>query len=297
MRLQNVKRLLIFAPNPNGSDPTLEQIRAKFGIDPDGTNFYYGINQTNVDDSSGLPSALNPTHRAFLDALLASTITSSSDEKTLVLGVEPPSKKGEPGFDKPYAFVAANTDLVERLATDLAAYQQRARKASKRLNIIIRYASEMNDGSQAQGHDPAGFKSTFAQVRKIFSRNAHDAHFSFSPALRADIVEDSIAHYWPGDEHVDIIGGTWYIAKPEQRTLSIACLRSYFLQRKDAGKPFGLDELGGCDAKGTHNDPVIQDMLHEIEQLELKKVSFLYATIFLGCKYGKDATLGFLRPK
>jgi hypothetical protein len=155
----------------------------------------------------------------------------------------------------------------------------------------------MNDGSQAQGHDPAGFKSTFTQVRTIFSRGAPDALFSFSPALRADIVEDSITHYWPGDQYVDIIGGTWYIAKPEQRTLSIACMRSYFLQRLDVHKPFGLDEFGGCDANGTHNDPVIEDMLHEIEQLELKKVSFLYATIFLGGKYGKDATLGFLRSK
>lgn len=296
MRIRNVKRLLIFAPNRHGSDPTLEQIRAKFGIAPAGTNFYYGINKTNVDDASGLPSALNPTHRAFLDALLASTIASPDDDKTLVLGVEPP-KKGEPGSDKPYAFVAGNIDLVERLATDLAGYQQRARQAGKRLNIIIRYASEMNDGSQSQGHDPAGFKSTFAQVRTVFSRNAPDARFSFSPALRADIVEDSIAHYWPGNQYVDIIGGTWYIAKPEQRALSIACMRSYFLQRIDAGKPFGLDELGGCDANGTHNDPVIEDMLHEIEQLEFGKVSFLYATIFLGGNYGTDATLSFLHSK
>lgn len=84
MQLNNVTRLLLFAEAAGGQVLTLEQLAAKYGLEPAGTNFYYGINQANVDDSGGTSSALNPTHRAFFDAFLTSLKASSDPEKTVM---------------------------------------------------------------------------------------------------------------------------------------------------------------------------------------------------------------------
>lgn len=290
MKLANIDRLLVFREDAGGHVLGLDQLQQRYGLDPDGTNFYYGINQANVDDSEGTASALNPTHTAFLDGLLLALRNSPDDEKTLMLGVEPPDTSN------PYAFVAAHIDLVERLARDLNEYQEQALESGKRLNIVVRYASEMNDGGQSQGHNPAGFKSTFVQVSHAFRQNAPNILLAFSPALRADLPEALIAQYWPGDEYVDIISGTWYIGAPSQITSSEANMRAYFIHRLGVGKGFGLDEVGGSNATGTSNDAVLQRMLHDIEALQMQNVSFKYATLFLASKWGTDATLAFMRP-
>lgn len=290
MNIDNIDRLLIFREDSAGHVLGLDELQQKYGIDPGGTNFYYGINQANVDDSEGTTSALNPTHRAFMDGLLAALRKSPDDEKMLMLGVEPPD------VSFPYGFVASHIDLVERLADDLNGYQLQALESGKRLNIVVRYASEMNDGGQSQGHDPTGYKSTFVQVRHAFAQRAPKVLLAFSPALRADLPEELIAQYWPGDDYVDIISGTWYIGSPSQSEASESNMRSYFLHRVGAGKGFGLDEVGGCNAAGAGNDAVLQQMLHFIEGLQMQNVSFKYATLFLASKWGTDATLGFLRP-
>lgn len=295
MQIKNIDRLLIFREDSAGKELTLEQLQTEYGMDPAGTNFYYGINQKNVDDADGLPSALNGDHRAFFNSFLDSLIAGQDDEKMIMLGVEPPGDE-DPNASTPYRFVANHIDLVERLANDLAQYQHKALSAGKRLNIVVRYASEMNDGSQNQGHDPAAYKSTFIQVRKALSTSAPKVLLAFSPALRADLPEELIGQYWPGDEYVDVISGTWYIGSPSQRVASEANMRAYFLHRAAAGKPFGIDELGGCNASGAGNDATLQVMLHDIAALQMQNVAFKYVTIFLQSKWGKDATLAFLRP-
>ena len=296
MQIKNIHRLLLFREDPGQKPLTLEQLQARYGIDPAGTNFYYGINEANVADSDGLPSALGADHRAFLNSFLSSLKASPDDEKMLMLGVEPPDDASNK--NKPYAFVAAHIDLVERLANDLAQYQQQALAAGKRMNIVVRYASEMNDGSQSQGHDPVGYKSTFVQVRHAFTTKAPKILLAFSPALRADLPEELIAQYWPGDDYVDVISGTWYVGNNAQQAGSEANMRAYFRHRLDKGKAFGLDEVGGCTVEaGGGNDTMLQEMLHYIESLQMQKISFRYATLFLACKWGIDATLAFLRPK
>jgi hypothetical protein len=291
MRIKNINRVLLFREDKAGHVATLEELQAKYGIDPDGTNFYYGINKINVDNFAARGTALNPTHEAFYDALLASLQDSPDDEKTLMLGVEPPDD-----IPQPYAYVNAHMDLVAQLAADLADVQARAGAEGKRLNIVVRYASEMNDTHQSQGGNPSAFKSTFAQVRHAFAEGAPSVLLSFSPALRADLAEALITQYWPGDEFVDVIGGTWYIGAPGQRAASIANMRAYFIHRLGTGKSFALSEMGGCNAAGKGNDVVLQDMFHQLEALQLQNVSFKYVTVFLAAKWGKDATLKFLRP-
>ena len=290
MQIKNVDRLLIFNEDTAGHVATLEALQQRYGVDPAGTNFYYGINQINVDNFTARHIALNPTHQAFLDTLLTSLQNSPDDEKTLMLGLEPPDD-----IPHPYAFVDAHMDVVRQLAFDLAEVQGRASAMNKRLNIAVRYASEMNDVHQSQGGNPLAFKSTFAQVRHAFAEAAPSILLSFSPALRADLAEALIGEYWPGDQFVDVIGGTWYIGAPGQRAASIANMRAYFLHRVGAAKPFALSEMGGCNAAGAGNDAVLQDMFHQVEALQLQSVSFRYLTVFLASKWGTDATLKFLQ--
>jgi hypothetical protein len=279
----------MFRTEPSGRELTLEELGTKYGLTPDGTNFYYGINQVNVDAfaSTDSTTALTEQHRAFFDGVLKSLGAGTADETTVVLGVEPPSDRRNP---YQYDFVIAHLDLVRQLASDLDDLQQQARDLGKRLNIAIRYASEMND----KRSDPVKYKSTFIQVRAAFQESAPTVLFSFSPALRADLPESQITEYWPGSQYVDLIGGTWYIHGEEQRSPSLANMRAYFLHRVAANKPFGLSEIGGGNATYQQNDDTLAFMFHELESLQLQDVSFKYVTVFLASHWGTDTTLQFL---
>lgn len=118
--------------------------------------------------------------------------------------------------------------------------------------------------------------------------------FSFSPALRVGLPEADIEQYWPGDNYVDVIGGTWYIGGAEQRAGSLQNMQRYFIHRKDAGRPLALSEVGGCNAGHTGNDAVLEDMITQLRALEVEGISFDYATMFLQSKWATDATLAFL---
>jgi hypothetical protein len=295
MLLTNVDRILTFREDAGGLVLSIPELEGRYQISPVGTNYYYGINEANVAATLGKSSALTAQHRPFFDALLNYVKQSSADEVMLMLGVEPP-ETDEPETD-PYAFVETHIDLVERLASDLDWYQQQADDVGKRPLIVTRYASEMNDQSQSKGRNPAAFKSTFVAVRQVFLSRAPRVLMAFSPALRADLPQDSISQYWPGDENVDIISGTWYMGSAEQRDASESHMREYFLQRLGLNKGFGLDEVGGCDATGGGNDSMLRQMLNTVESLQMQNVIFKYATLFLADKWGTDATLSFLRSK
>lgn len=172
-------------------------------------------------------------------------------------------------------------DLVEKLAAELDRFQQQVFGTGKRLTIVVRYASEMNDPGQPQGRDPANFKSTFAIVHAAFRSRASGVLIAFSAALQADLPEDRIQQFWPGDDNVDIISGTWYIGSPEQRLTSHANMKTYLTSRAGLGKGFGLDEIGGCDAAGTDNDATLRGILNDVEALQLQNVTLKYATLFV----------------
>lgn len=296
MQLKNIDRILLFRTDGAGNELTLEDLQAKYGFEPDGANIYYGL-APNLANFNETGKALNANHNAFFNAMLTSLAASDRDEKTVVLGLEPPDTNS-------FTFVSANQPLIAQLATELAAFQAQALADGngKRLNIVIRYTSEMNAGDTKGWQDPAGYKTTFVQSRLAFAKAAPSVLFSFSPALRADIDESQIAQYWPGDQYVDVVGGTWYIGRDADRAASTATMRAYFLHRVGTGKTLALSELGGCNPGpnkhvGVGNDQQLQGMLHELEALQLQNISFKYVTIFLDDKYGSDATLAFLRPQ
>ncbi len=144
------------------------------------------------------------------------------------------------------------------------------------------------------GQQSGRFKTTFQQVRTAFREEAPEILFAFSPALRFDTNEAVLTNYWPGDEFVDIIAGTWYVHGAAQFPNAKTVLRAYCLHRVGTSKPFGIDELSGRDDGNVANDQYISNMLHELEALQLQNVSFKYVTLFLSAPWGKDATLGLL---
>ena len=58
MQINNIDRVLCFAKE-SGQVRSLESLEGRYGFEPDGTNFYYGINPTNRDRFNGDGEALN----------------------------------------------------------------------------------------------------------------------------------------------------------------------------------------------------------------------------------------------
>jgi hypothetical protein len=305
MALGNIDRVLCFAKDPqSGRVLSLDRLQERFGFEPDGTNFYYGINRQNRDRFTVDGAALNQiSHRPFFDEMLAALQTSEAQEKTVVLGVEPPQQSD------PFGFVAESEALVTSLAQELGQIQAAAREAGKSLNIAIRYASEMNDTSLSSGHQsnlyagqPEKYKSSFRSVREIFRSQAPEILFAFSPAIRRDLNEPGLSSYWPGDDFVDLISCTWYIGASGQTQGAVAFMKAYALHREMKGKPFAIDELGGCETfvdnhgqeHGRNCDAVRGMMLRQLLELADEGIRFNYVTLFLEGKWGEDATRGFM---
>src|SRR5262249_13181802 len=137
MKVANINRLLLFR-NEEGEELTQGQLTTRFGFEPDGSNLYYGFNSINLDHFLSTGQALNPGHAGFFDDIQASFDIGGQSEKTVVLGVEPSAPDT---FD----FVAVNRMMTRALARELNDEQSKARERGRRLPIVIRYASEMNE--------------------------------------------------------------------------------------------------------------------------------------------------------
>lgn len=106
--------------------------------------------------------------------------------------------------------------------------------------------------------------------------------------------ESAIAQYWPGDQYVDVVGGTWYIGSATQRDVSLSNMRKYFIHRQNTAKAFALSEVGGCSAGDAGNYAALEDMLRQLQAMAAECFSFDYVTLFLQSKWATDATLAFL---
>ena len=274
----------------------------------DGCNTYYGINKVNVAlfECSGKTEALNMRHVSVLNALVAELHASTKNQYTLNISLEPLEEV------KPYDYVANHLDLVKRLAQELDACQKKVvdTNPAKRLRIIVRFASEMNDTAigddgkliNKYAGDPDSFKKSFEDVSRVFKQSAPDVEMAFSPAARADLKEADVHAYWPGPDVVDIISCTWYIGDISQIADATLFFTDYFLHRQGLPKSFGIDEFGGCktvnrdqpDETGKDNDEILQGMNDTIKTLIASGIKFSYASIFFDSKWGVDAKLDWL---
>jgi hypothetical protein len=299
MRPAKVRRLLYFAKRGNGVLPP-SAFREAYGLEPNGMNFYYGLNAAARRHLRETGAALQPSHRAFFD-MVQEWLFTGPKEAMVDLGLWP----YEPA--DPYGFVAANEDLIRAVARELHAYQERAEQHGARLRIVVRYASEMNDpakpgqpwGRPRAKYEPSlaePFRRTFRLVRETFREHAPAVRFAFSPAIRADIAGERyamIADFWPGEGLADVVSCTWYVGRAAHLQAAIEALERHFSDRAAEGLPFGIDEMGGIDgAKG--NDAVLEAMFAALDALK-QPAELEYASIFLHGKWGTDASLSFLR--
>ncbi len=302
----NIDRILCFATRPAdraAGVATLREVEERYRFAAAGANFYYGINPENRARFNATGRALaRESHRSFFGDILGSLGSPGAgdapQERTVVLGLEPPQSAD------PYGFVAANMRLCAALADELRALQEEARSRGGRLRIVIRYASEMNDdGRDGRGRRrnryagaPARYRESFRAVRELFRGRAPGVAFAFSPAIRHDLGQGGLPAYWPGDRYVDVISCTWYVGSGAQYRRATAGLRSYLLRRVGKGKPFAIDEMGGCAGRGRDNDPTLRRMMGELAGLAGEGVTFTHVTLFLKGKWGADATLSWLSP-
>ncbi len=314
MKVVNVRRLGYFTRSKAnratnaGAVQTFTEFTSEFGFEPHGVNFYIsigpaGLKQLEKDGlyrNGTLVTALNATHKAFFSTVQSALQASSANEKYVMLGIEPKDTAD------PYGYVLqqeASLGWVTKLAKELHALQRGV--PGKKLDIILRYASEMNDTGGPNvwsQRPPKEYVDSHRLVRDIFRQHAPNIRFAFSPALRKDINDakiEAIKKYWPekpGDteKYVDVISCTWYSGTQAALPDAEKFMRKYFLQRKGKGLPFGFDELGGID--GTKdNDRILAQMLAYVDSLRLSDgITFEYATLFLAGKFGVDVKLGFL---
>ncbi|MFN3650907.1 MAG: hypothetical protein ACK47B_15130 [Armatimonadota bacterium] len=293
MRPTNIRRLLLFRKDGAEVLPQ-EAARARYGFEPEGTNFYYGVNEDAAGYFARHGRALRPHHQRFFDALLASLRASEQPGKTLNLALLPYQ------LPDPYRRVERNLDLLHGLAAELEAYQQLARAAGKRLEIVIRYASEFNDSptpSQVWGRRPDDYRRTFPMVREVFRFRAPEVRFAFSPAIRSDIRGDRYAmirDYWPGDHYVDVVSCTWFVGRDRDFDGAVDSLRRYFREFRRPALALGIDEIGGI-REDRENDAMLQRMFGVLQDLRGEGVELDSVTAFVEGKWGTDATLAFLR--
>lgn len=291
MHPTNINRLLLFAKDGDNV-MSFDEMQQQYGILPDGCNFYYGISDAAVQNLNDTGAALNETHTAFFQRTVDALNNGNQPRLTVILGVEPAQPGGaQAAFD----FVDNNLGLVGQLKTELAAYQART-GPRKTLDIIIRFASEMNDPSNGTyGSNPARYVQSFRNVKGVMSQ-APSFPMTFSPALRRDLAASAgnLSAYWPGDQFVDRISCTWYVARDGDMNAAVDLMRGYYLHRVDKGLPFGIDELGGADGDAD-NDLVLKEMFDALGTLGAQEVTFDWVTVFLQGKWRTDATLAFLR--
>ena len=264
-----------------------------YKIKPRGTLTYYGVVEQNVDYFRKTGRALQPKHRAVVDDLLAALYDGYANELTFQIVLEP--IQNPDGYD----YVLQHLNLLQKLATELTEYCGEAQRLGKRLGIIVRFGSEMNDLDGTAGtQSPDEFIQAFRAVRGVFSETLPEALFTFSPALRADLEIEPIAAYWPGEEYVDLIGATWYVHGQRQKAAAFAHMREYFESFNQYDLPFSLDEFGGAEGSADHyldNDCMLRQMFSHIASLGDDGIAFKYAILFVDAeKYGVDAMLRFL---
>jgi hypothetical protein len=270
------------------------ELQRRFHITPIGTLTYYGLVDENIRYFNQTGRALQPKHRSVVDDVLSALYAGYADELTFQLVLEPIQAPDN------YAFAASHMELIKEIAKELAQYELEASQRRKRLGIIIRFGSEMNDTDGTAGTTkPDEFISAYRMVRDAFHDLCPQALFPFSPALRADLDVSLISQYWPGIDYVDLAGATWYVHGDNQEELGFTNMAAYFKEFAQYRLPFSLDEFGGAQGSSSNyfdNDLMLIKMFQQIASVRAKGIKFQYATIFLDeVKYGVDATLNFLR--
>lgn len=254
--------------------PSAFQDESRYGFEPDGIGYYFHIRDARIKAFAQTGSPVQYWEPFFIGSFCQWLYHSSKPSKMLMIGLEPPHWRYRDENNQwvyeshradPYTFVMNNLDYVRAIANFLRKQQDEAAAHGKTLEITIRFASEMNDRRasdssevsrtrNAWGQQPNDYKTAFIAVRNIFQTEAPDIKFAFSPAIRADLDPKhagsnsgfNIRNYYPGDQYVDVIGGTWYAGNYQNYTFQdgVDYLDNYLKSFYNPLKPYALDEIG-----------------------------------------------------
>lgn len=322
MRLANVHRILymLSTMDAEGNPHTvpMEEFSHEYPtVTPSGLNLYIGIDNATVAAWKGSGTALESDTKQALDSVLA-YLGPDRTELMVDVSLEPVEQSN------PYGVVNDNLDMLIGLANQLASYQSQAIGKGGSLKVVVRYASEMNDPStpkqpygrpvDARGNSlpwqahAATFKDSFARVSSAMRGANSQLDFTFSPALRSDVVGpdfDMIAQYQPDLSDLQRISCTWYVGQVANMEPAISVLRQYFAQYSGKNLPFGIDEMGGDNERTVevdgqpltldgNNDAMLELMLTALEDSSRLGISFDSVTLFLDDKWRTDTSLAFL---
>lgn len=289
---QNIEKLGLFQQSNSG-----QVTRLKGAFPPlrfRGTNIYPHLDPSHFHSGN----AISPGSDAIVNDLIEDMAALGITSYYLNVGLEPTGGYG-------YVMTPEGTTLLGKLATQLRGYQQKAVARGAHLDIVVRYASEMNISDAYSAHpDPTAYKDTLKEIRKRLNPNGlPPIRLAYSPALSFQTVEADLSRYFPEDAHlIDVISCTWYInghTAGSSSTDALRVMKDYFLHRLGRGKPFGIDEIGGWDGHNSNDIPLAQ-MFSALAALS-GQVRFDYVTVFLEnakdgkANYNLNPTLNFLR--
>jgi hypothetical protein len=283
-----------------------DEFESVYGFEPDGMNFYLGIRLENTDPFELGGDVFQPHQASFFEAMRR---FARGQRKMIMLGLEPPKHGPEKAFD----FVLDHLGYVRAVADQLRQVQEAVEDGGQ-LDIVVRFASEMNDRPSTNfwGQQSEGFIAAYTQVRQAFRDNAPQIRFAFSPAIRGDLqrafiksrqpnISDATLElfntrrYLPDDNDIDLITCTYYAPAASKQKEHQASLQYFgdYCRAFDAERNhpvFAIDEIG-C-GKGISDLAVrratLQAMLDVIAELESDGISFQYAGFFLECEHDQD---------
>ncbi|HEY0074333.1 MAG TPA: hypothetical protein VGB77_09545 [Abditibacteriaceae bacterium] len=249
--------------------PTCEQ---DYGFAPSGVNTYFGFSANAIQNWKSAqasdpqaPILGSPgnhfTHSAQIDRVLDALNQPNGPSVMRVIFALQPEE-----ISDPFGFMhrLESTEALTQMAKELEA---KAKKAApgKRLDIVIRFASEMNTpenkkwGYSNPAATPKEFIRAFKEVRRVFRDVAPIFQMSFSPAVRSDLTFNAttrnskavpgIKDYYPGIANIDFLSGSWYAGSLNNVNGAFSVLEEYFSNYKGLLKThsfkYALDEWGG----------------------------------------------------
>ncbi|GAA5972913.1 hypothetical protein JCM11641_004000 [Rhodosporidiobolus odoratus] len=116
----------------------------------------------------------------------------------------------------PAVLFGATLDKWTTQMSDILARKCRALN-QKGVTVWLRFCFEMNGGWMAYGLEPEQYISTWRSVTDAIRAVTNDTYMLWAPNLWNGPVDDSVqgyTPYWPGEDHVDLVGLSLYSFGP-----------------------------------------------------------------------------------
>lgn len=303
MKPGNIERIGIFLV-PDGKRPKSIHDHGLPGVNVpfQGTNTFVTIDDKAYNRLHGpRKRVLSELSDFITDQLRADIPHLGSKTLFLNVGMEPPPQ------NLPYLETARARKIVEALSQELAGLRSAFAQAGADLDVVVRFASEMNLGAYniaPADHPYSLYKDSFTRVGQTLKAADSNIKMSFSPGLNFQGKHNHIAKFWPGVENVDLVGGTFYMngaTADSSIEMTIAQICRYLADYRPYGLPFVVDEVGSWDPINRDNNRFTQAMIEAIgafgPEVHVSYLSLFYSNGPNSAKnYNRNPSPTFLNP-